>query len=67
MATYRVMTGLEYGDKRVEAGELVSDIPSKSVSWLLSQSLIEAVESEEPAKRGRKTVVEEEVMEEEGA
>ena len=67
MATYRALTGLEYGDKRIEAGELVSDLPTKSVSWLLSQSLIEVVESEEPTKRSRKTVVEEEVTEEEGA
>ncbi len=67
MATYRALTGLEYGDKRIEAGELVSDLPSKSVSWLLSQCLIEAVESEEPAKRSRKTVVEPEVTEEEEA
>lgn len=67
MATYMAMTGLEYGDKRVEVGELVSDIPPKSVSWLREQGLIEAVESEEPSKRGRKTVVEPEVTEEEEA
>ena len=40
MATYMAMTGLDYGDKRVEAGELVSDLPAKSVTWLLEQGLI---------------------------
>lgn len=40
MATYMAMTGLDYGDKRVEAGELVSDLPTKSVAWLLEQGLI---------------------------
>ena len=54
MATYMAMTGLDYGDKRVEAGELVSDLPSKSVTWLLEQGLIvlsdEKVTAPAPAK-----------------
>ena len=40
MANYMAMTGLDYDNKRVEAGELVSDLPSKSVTWLLEQGLI---------------------------
>ena len=40
MATYMAMTGIDYGNKRVEAGELVSDLPTKSVAWLLEQGLI---------------------------
>ena len=57
MATYMAMTGLDYGDKRVEAGELVSDLPAKSVTWLLEQGLI--VLSDEkvtaPAKATKET------------
>jgi len=43
MATYKVLTGLDYGkpSKRVEAGELVSDLPPAAVKWLLEQNLIE--------------------------
>ena len=43
MATYKALTGLDYGKppKRVEAGELVSDLPAGSVNWLLEQGLIE--------------------------
>ena len=48
MATYMAMTGLDYGNKRVEAGELLSDLPAKSVAWLLEQGLI--VLSDEKAK-----------------
>jgi hypothetical protein len=50
MATYKALTGLEYGKKRVEAGEVASDIPSASVRWLLDQNLIELVDSKPSAK-----------------
>jgi len=66
MATYMANTGLDYGtpSKRVEAGEFVSDLPSKSISWLLAQNLIELVEDSAPAKNNSKTekVVEEEAI-----
>lgn len=43
MAQYRVLTGLDYPpDRRVEAGQIVDDLPGKSVKWLLEQGLIEA-------------------------
>ena len=47
MATYKALTGLEYGKptKRVEAGEVVSDIPAGSVKWLLEQNLIELADN----------------------
>lgn len=39
---YRVVTGLDYPpDKRAEAGDVVDDLPPKSVKWLLKQGLIE--------------------------
>lgn len=41
---YRALTGLNYGDKRVEAGELVDDLPEESVEWLLNDGHIEKVE-----------------------
>jgi len=58
MATYMAMTGIDYGNKRVEAGELVSDLPTKSVAWLLEQGLIvlsdEKVVAPAPAKEATK-------------
>lgn len=51
MPKYRVMTGLDFPpDRRVEAGEVVEDIPSKSVKWLLEQGLIEVVDATGKAK-----------------
>ncbi len=41
---YRVLTGLNYGDKRAEVDDVVDDIPAKSVTWLLEQGHIEEVE-----------------------
>ena len=52
MATYKALTGLDYGkpSKRVEAGELVSDLPAGSVKWLLEQNLIELADGKTTAK-----------------
>lgn len=64
MPAYRALTGLDYPpDRRIEAGEVADDIPSKSIKWLLDQGLIEPVEGsvkskpaptpvEEPATEG---------------
>jgi hypothetical protein len=38
---YRVLTGLNYGDKRADAGDLVDDLPEKSVKWLLADGHIQ--------------------------
>ena len=44
MAKYKVLIGLNYPpDKRAEPGDVVDDLPQKSVSWLLEQGYIEAV------------------------
>ena len=46
MAKYRVLTGMDYPpDKRVEAGDIVDDLPTKSVGWLLEQGYVETVEA----------------------
>lgn len=48
---YRTLTGLEYAGKRVEAGQVVDDLPESSVAWLRQGGFVEAVtEPEKPAK-----------------
>lgn len=43
MAQYRATVGIDYPpNKRVEAGEVVSDLPGESIKWLLEQGLIES-------------------------
>jgi hypothetical protein len=56
VAKYRVLVGLDYPpNKRAEAGDEVSDLPSSSITWLLADGLIEAVEG--TSKSSKKTVV----------
>lgn len=50
MATYKALVGLDYAGKRVEPGDVVSDLPSRSVSWLVEQGLVEKVGSD-PVKK----------------
>ncbi len=38
---YKVIIGVDYGDKRAEPGEVVTDLPVKSVTWLLDQGVIQ--------------------------
>jgi len=39
---YRVLVGIDYPpDKRANAGDVVNDLPPKSVRWLLAQGIIE--------------------------
>lgn len=47
---YRILVGINYGvdaKTRREPGDVVSDIPPRSVSWLLEQGVIEKVEEGE--------------------
>jgi hypothetical protein len=45
MTQYRAVVGVDYPpNKRVEAGQLVDDLPEKSAKWLLSAGFIEAVD-----------------------
>ena len=65
MANYMAMTGLDYDNKRVEEGDIVSDLPAKSIAWLVSQGLIvlaDEVAKPQAQQKGKKT---EEVIEEE--
>lgn len=41
---HRIITGLNYGDRRVEPGDIVDDIPGPSVGWLLEQGHIEVAD-----------------------
>ena len=41
MPDYKALVGLTYAGKRAEAGDVVSDLPSRSVPWLVEQGLIE--------------------------
>jgi hypothetical protein len=62
MAQYRATVGIDYPpNKRVEAGELVSDLPGDSIKWLLEQGHIES------ADKKSTPVVEEPVVEETAA
>jgi hypothetical protein len=55
MAQYRALVGIDYPpNKRVEAGDLVSDLPGDAIKWLLTDGLIE--DANKPSK---KTVIEE--------
>ena len=49
MATYTVLVGIDYAGKRAEPGDLVDDIPAKSLPWLLEQNIITQAD-ERPAK-----------------
>lgn len=51
MPTFRVKTGLEYGDTRREPGDLADDIPVQSQKWLLSQGHIELLEETPPKEK----------------
>jgi hypothetical protein len=41
---YQVLTGLSYPpDKRAEVGDIVDDLPSKSIQWLINSGHVEKV------------------------
>lgn len=65
MASYKVLTGLNYPpDNRAEIGDVVDDIPSKSIKWLVEIGAIEKVDGK-PSKASKvDPVVEEPVVEE---
>ena len=66
MAQYRAVVGIDYPpNKRVEAGEIVSDLPEKSAVWLLSSGMIEELngKSSKKIKEEIKEVVAEPVVE----
>lgn len=51
MPQYRVNVGIDYAGRRAEPGDLVDDIPTRSVKWLLEQGIIEeAAKTPAPVK-----------------
>lgn len=51
MAQYRAVVGIDYPpNKRVEAGELVSDLPATSIKWLLESGSIELADGKQSKK-----------------
>ena len=63
MTQYRALVGIDYPpNKRAEAGELVSDLPEKSATWLLAQGLIETTDGKTSKKTAAK--IEEPVVKE---
>jgi hypothetical protein len=49
---YKVLTGLSYPpDKRAEVGDIVDDLPSTSVKWLLAKGHIEEVGGQPSARK----------------
>jgi hypothetical protein len=53
MSKYRVAVGLDYPPgKRAEAGDVVADLPEKSIKWLTQQGLIEPADNPKSSKEG---------------
>jgi hypothetical protein len=50
MAKYKVIVGLSYSGKRAEPGDIVDDIPTRSIKWLKDQGIIESVASKPKAE-----------------
>jgi len=51
MAQYRALVGIDYPpNKRVEAGEVVSDLPGNAIKWLLESNLIESPDAKKTSK-----------------
>lgn len=64
MAQYRVLVGLNYPpDRRVEAGQIVDDLPGKSIKWLTEQGLIEPAGKSEGKQDAKPAPVEDEEAE----
>lgn len=54
MATYRVLAGISYPpNKRAEVGDVVDDLPSRSIKWLVEAGCIEQVDTPKP--KGKKS------------
>ena len=51
MTSFKVLAGIDYADKRAEVGDVVSDLPSSSIAWLVEQGIVEKIESEKPLSK----------------
>lgn len=41
MPQYRVNVGIDYDGKRAEPGDVINDLPARSVKWMLEQGIVE--------------------------
>lgn len=66
MASYRALTGIDYPPgKRAEAGDIVDDLPGKSIKWLVACGAIEKADgSVWPKEEVVEEIIEEEAAEE---
>lgn len=65
VATYRVLTGIDYPPgKRAEAGDVVDDLPGKSIKWLVECGAVEKVDGKAAKGKMAEAVVEEPVADE---
>jgi len=49
MPKYKVLVGIDYPpNRRAEIGDIVEDIPSKSIKWLREQGIIELADGSSP-------------------
>jgi hypothetical protein len=52
MTSYRANVRLSFADKDFAEGDIIDDIPTKSLKWVIEQGLVVAVE----AKKGTKPI-----------
>lgn len=69
VASYRALTGIDYPpNKRAEAGDIIDDLPGKSIKWLTACGAIEKSDGksivEEVVEEVEEEIVEEEIVEE---
>jgi len=57
MPNYRVLSGIDYAGKRAEPGSIVSDVPSRSVPWLIEQGIIEKIDGDKPKTTAKREPV----------
>ena len=50
MPSYKVLTGIDYDGRRAEPGSIITDLPARSVKWLLEQGIVEAIEDKPQIK-----------------
>ena len=57
---YKVKSGIDYSNgKRAEVGDIVSDLPKDSITWLLATGAItENLDATSPVESGQEAVVE---------
>jgi hypothetical protein len=62
MANYRILVGINYAGKRAESGDIVTDLPGRSIGWLLEQGIVEKAdgktEAVKPNKREQESPIE---------